>query len=193
MAETTMTVHMKPSTGRLALYRNGMSYGGSVDREGILQVLLNVVRTTPGFYQVVDEQTGEVLLTYDTDQPVWSDVTIEKHQSKMPMSPRHGWKRASFSTSDEPDDESTFQGFHDGSTWNGWSQPHMERVEVERVIAYVSGVDDAYEFTWKYDCLVIDCKDAEEVQVIYPRQVFIDGDKRMLYDMSLGWIWQEVD
>lgn len=183
MARTRHHVHLKePSiAGNFSLYLNGEQYGGSVSREGILQVLLSVIRNTHGKYQIIDKESEEVLLEYDTDQPVWDEVSVKDHSSKLMTTPQHEWQQETFYAGDDNDCRvmnRCFIGWHRGQSWNGWLDPWFTREQVDRIIRMVSEDNEyseetrsGYRFTWIGDMLIVEDANLESVTSYESREI----------------------
>jgi hypothetical protein len=90
-----------------------------------------------------------------------------------------------------------FEGYSDGSDWNGWACPYFEKAEAERVLA----ASEPNGFVWQFDetqdaFVVRNSNDDEE----YEPEIFegtilnIDGNMVKVYIVGgYSWIWEEAD
>lgn len=175
---------------RYSLLKDGQSFGGAVDREGILTVLLSVATHATGKYEIIDKyDDNKKLGTYFVDQPVWSDearLATQMDQSK----PQHDWRKANFNPVLEDPEAVPYAGFHRGDSWNGWAKPFFEKDVVDQIIEdYITKPDDfewgshGYRATWVRDVLIVEIGNLEIVEVYEPEYFTIDGVEHKLWSL----------
>lgn len=94
--------------------------------------------------------------------------------------------------------ELKYKGFHDPSHhWNGWAVPVFTKEEAVKIINdFNKGVesysgDEATE-SMRFDndnIVYSDC--SGEVETIKPFTIVLNEQDVIVYDLSLGWVWEE--
>lgn len=84
--------------------------------------------------------------------------------------------------------DTVFDGYTDGTTWNGWARPYFTFIEAQRIVeahtanggtAFYNDVDDAFSFEMGDDEMVTFTAEKVEGQKLYP--------------IGAGcWIWEEA-
>ena len=81
------------------------------------------------------------------------------------------------------DDAATFDGWTDGSEWNGWSCPCFELAVARNIAAYHGGKFDEVRRTFVF-------KDEEEYS---PHTIQGEGQQIEVWAIGSGaWVWDEV-
>ena len=92
--------------------------------------------------------------------------------------------------------EMIFEGYSDGSDWNGWACPLFLKSEAERILA----ASEANGFRWHYDreqdaFTVRSDDDSEDSapEIFAGTTVNINGNEIRLYGVgAYSWIWEET-
>jgi hypothetical protein len=87
--------------------------------------------------------------------------------------------------------DAQFAGWSDGRVWNGWSMPHFEFSEAEKIIAAMTPENGHYNPV--LDAFVTGTNDEAES---WPGEIIglADGGAGQMYAVGAGsWIWDEID
>jgi len=102
------------------------------------------------------------------------------------------YRRGRFTT----DDTVSFEGWTDGSLWNGWACPAFEKQEADRLAAHLRSVGCVAEFDAAKDAFTIrefdgaDLYDPEEYEGLDIETP--EGTKRVYAIGAYSWVWQET-
>ncbi len=104
--------------------------------------------------------------------------------------------KATFSIDSIPD--TTFDGYTNGDTWNGWACPYFEKSEAERVLQ----ASEANHYIWSYDsnqdAFIVrsndDPEDYEPEIFEAVRRHVEGGGEVIVYGIgAYSWIWEVVE
>ena len=81
----------------------------------------------------------------------------------------------------------TYEGYTNGTRWNGWEMPYLPKSEVLRFLSIEPFTDsDDIFFRWEGDKLIEACK-SDECEDVTPTMV-INGE--LCYQIGNGWVWE---
>lgn len=85
--------------------------------------------------------------------------------------------------------EKSFPAYTNGARWNGWVMPWVSKDVVDQLINETGETDLRFDGE---TLVFLDQNEQEEVMIAPQRCVTTDGE-RDLYDLSLGWCWNEAE
>lgn len=154
-------------------------------------------------YQVVDEGPGWIGLA-----PVGGGfvarVPVDEVDLVRDIDIAPGYYRARFGL-DGAADDTAVAGWTDGRSWNGWSEPLIERDEIPALcaafdrVASQYGEDHAFRFAWIDGKLVVRVpacatgEDPDEYEIEPYKITVAPGDQRAVYNVGCGLVWSEIE
>lgn len=156
--------------GKLFRHKNGQFFELSEIEAGVARVFPQ----GGGFsYQIPVEKF------YEDCTEVKADQVYHLRPSKVEID---GW-------------ECSFDCYLSEQRWNGWRIPYMTRDQVQKLMDYLDSLSDNAECKLEWDCGNVKGADANypaEPFWISPTDSAIEGQTVALYDMGMGWVWDEA-
>jgi len=98
--------------------------------------------------------------------------------------------------------EGMFEGYTDGSNWNGWATPYFTYEEGERIMDAITELhkqDDELPIRGEVgyydeaeDAFIVPGEGDNEAEIFYGMDIKINGKKIRVYPIGNGsWIWDE--